>query len=126
SPPSSRPCADRFRESFGSHEGGGEGMGTPGTGTVAWENPDGTTDGRRAVDGAGSIPAIEVHDLTVAYHRRPVLWAVDVEMPKGALIGLIGPNGAGKSTLLKAILDMVPKASGWVKIEGKPYREQRR
>lgn len=70
--------------------------------------------------------AVEVHDLTVAYHRRPVLWGVDFTLPAGHLIGLIGPNGAGKSTLLKAMLNMVPAASGWVKIYGKPYAQQKR
>lgn len=69
--------------------------------------------------------AVEVHDLTVAYHKRPVLWGVDFQLPAGHLVGLIGPNGAGKSTLLKAMLDMVPAASGWVKIFGKPYRVQK-
>ena len=69
--------------------------------------------------------AVEVHDLTVAYHKRPVLWGVDFQLPAGHLVGLIGPNGAGKSTLLKAMLDMVPVASGWVRIFGKPYRVQK-
>lgn len=70
--------------------------------------------------------ALEVHDLTVAYQRRPVLWGVDFALPTGKLIGLIGPNGAGKSTLLKAILNMIPAASGWVKIFGQPYARQKR
>lgn len=69
--------------------------------------------------------AIEVHDLTVAYHRKPVLWGIDFALPAGKLIALVGPNGAGKSTLLKAILNLVPIASGWVKIFGKPYHTQR-
>lgn len=73
-----------------------------------------------------TVPAIEVHDLTVAYHRKPVLWGVDFAVPPGKLIGLVGPNGAGKSTLIKAILNLVPKASGWVKIHGKPYETQRK
>lgn len=69
--------------------------------------------------------AIEVHDLTVAYRQKPVLWGVDFSLPKGQLIGLVGPNGAGKSTLLKAILNLVPTASGWVKIFNQPYHTQR-
>lgn len=64
--------------------------------------------------------------MTVAYHRKPVLWDVDLDVPEHRLIGIIGPNGAGKSTLLKATLDLVPKASGRVLIFGKPYREQRK
>jgi manganese/zinc/iron transport system ATP- binding protein len=67
-----------------------------------------------------------VHDLTVAYHRRPVLWDIDFSVPEGHLIGIIGPNGAGKSTLIKAALGLVPLASGWVQIYGRPYAQQRR
>ena len=68
---------------------------------------------------------LSVHDLTVAYNRKPVLWDVDFEVPAGKLIGVIGPNGAGKSTMLKAVLDLIPRASGQVTIYGKPYRKQR-
>ena len=69
---------------------------------------------------------VSVHDLTVAYHRKPVLWDVDLDIPKGKLIAIIGPNGAGKSTLIKAVMDIVPKASGKVMIYGKPFKRQRK
>jgi manganese/zinc/iron transport system ATP- binding protein len=69
--------------------------------------------------------AVEVHDLTVAYHRKPVLWDVDVCLPAGKLIAIIGPNGAGKSTLVKAILGLVPPASGWVRVFERSVREAR-
>ena len=68
-------------------------------------------------------PAIEVHELTVAYNKKTVLYGVDLSIPTGSLVGIIGPNGAGKSTFLKAILDLVPLSNGWVKIFGKPYRQ---
>lgn len=68
---------------------------------------------------------LSIHDMTVAYHRKPVLWDVDLDIPAGKLVGIVGPNGAGKSTLIKAVLDLVPKASGRVLIYGKPYRRQR-
>ncbi len=68
---------------------------------------------------------LSIHDMTVAYHRRPVLWDIDFDAPAGRLIGIVGPNGAGKSTLLKAVLDLVPKASGRVTFFGKTYRELR-
>jgi len=64
--------------------------------------------------------------MTVAYHRRPVLWDIDYAAPVGRLIGIVGPNGAGKSTLIKACLDLIPRASGSVRYFGKPYRKQRR
>lgn len=69
--------------------------------------------------------ALEIHDMTVAYHRRPVLWDVDLQTPEGKLVGIVGPNGAGKTTLIKAVLGLTPLASGKVEIYGKPYREQR-
>ncbi len=63
--------------------------------------------------------------MTVAYHRRPVIWDVDYDAPAGQLIAIVGPNGAGKSTLIKATLDLVPKVSGEVRVFGQPYDEQR-
>lgn len=59
---------------------------------------------------------IEVHDLTVSYSKKPALWNVDFDLPKGKIIGVIGPNGAGKSTLLKAIMGLLPLASGYIKL----------
>lgn len=67
-----------------------------------------------------TTPAIEIHDLTVSYHSKPVLWNIDVEVPEGALVGIVGPNGAGKSTLLKAVMGLTAVSSGWVKIYGEP------
>ncbi len=67
---------------------------------------------------------LAIHDLTVAYQRKPVLWDVDLDIPEGKLVGIIGPNGAGKSTLLKACLDLVPRASGEIGIYGQPYKQQ--
>jgi len=60
--------------------------------------------------------AIEVHDLTVSYNQKPVLWNIDFSMPTGKLVGILGPNGAGKSTLLKTIMQIIKPDSGYVKI----------
>ncbi len=68
---------------------------------------------------------LSIHDMTVAYHRRPVIWDIDYNAPRGELVAIVGPNGAGKSTLINAALDLIPKASGRVTIFGKPYRQQR-
>jgi len=70
-------------------------------------------------------PPIEVHDLTVAYQHRPVLWDIDVVFPEGKLIAVVGPNGAGKSTLIKAIMGLVPLASGHVEVFGRPIAQAR-
>jgi manganese/zinc/iron transport system ATP- binding protein len=71
-----------------------------------------------------NIP-LEVHDLTVSYQTRPVLWNIDFRIPEGKLVAIVGPNGAGKSTLVKAILNLIPATSGWVKIYGEPYQKVR-
>lgn len=74
-----------------------------------------------------AAPPLEIHDLTVAYHQRPVLWGIDLVAPPGRLIGIIGPNGAGKSTLIKAAMGLLPLSSGWVKVFGEPvHRNLRR
>jgi manganese/zinc/iron transport system ATP- binding protein len=80
------------------------------------------------VDGRPEHPddlPLSIHDLTVAYHRKPVIWDIELNIPEGKLVGVVGPNGAGKSTLLKACLDLVPKTSGEVKIYGENYKKQR-
>ncbi|MCY9695646.1 metal ABC transporter ATP-binding protein [Paenibacillus alginolyticus] len=68
---------------------------------------------------------LSIQNMTVAYHKKPVLEQVSFTVPEGKLIGIVGPNGAGKSTLIKAALGLIPSLSGEVKIYGKPYKEQR-
>jgi manganese/zinc/iron transport system ATP- binding protein len=63
--------------------------------------------------------------LTVAYHRKPVLWDVGFDIPAGSLVGIVGPNGSGKTTLLKAVMELIPRASGRISVFGKPYQENR-
>ena len=69
--------------------------------------------------------ALHVEDLTVTYGERPALWDIDLDIPPGVLAGIIGPNGAGKSTLIRAILDLVRRSAGHVRLFGRPYRAQR-
>src|SRR5688572_28809155 len=61
-------------------------------------------------------PALEIHDLTVAFDRKPVLWNIDLSLPQGKLVGIVGPNGAGKSTLIKSVMGLLPLSSGYVKL----------
>jgi len=70
-------------------------------------------------------PAVEFHDLTVSYDKKPVLWSIDMTLPQGSLIGIIGPNGAGKSTLIKAAMGLLPLGSGYVKIFNQPLDKVR-
>lgn len=69
--------------------------------------------------------ALEIHDLTVAYKFKPVLWDIDLNVPEGVMMAIVGPNGAGKSTLIKSVLEIVKPLAGTVKIFGKPYQQVR-
>jgi manganese/zinc/iron transport system ATP- binding protein len=79
---------------------------------------------RETIEAAES--PLSVRGLTVAYHRRPVLWSVDYTAPQRGLIAIVGPNGAGKSTFIKACLGLVPAVAGTVEAFGRPIRRQRR
>ena len=68
---------------------------------------------------------LSIRDLTVAWHRKPVIWDVGFDVQPGQLVGIVGPNGAGKSTVLKAVMDLVPKASGRIEIYGQTYKQNR-
>lgn len=68
---------------------------------------------------------LSVHAVTVAYHRKPVIWDVDFDIEPGRLVAIVGPNGAGKSTLVKACLGLVPRAAGQVEFWGGSYATSR-
>ena len=55
-----------------------------------------------------------------------MLWGVDYDVPAASLVAIVGPNGAGKSTLIKAVLGLLPLASGAVRFWGQPLRAERR
>jgi len=70
-------------------------------------------------------PVLEIHDLTVSYDKKPVLWDIDLTLPKGSLVGIIGPNGSGKTTLLKSIMGILPLSSGYIKLFDRPLKAVR-
>lgn len=69
---------------------------------------------------------LDIHDMTVAYDRRPVLWNIDLTLHEPGLVAVVGPNGAGKSTLIRAVMGLVPIASGHVTSWGQPVSKQLR
>ncbi|MEZ6129252.1 MAG: metal ABC transporter ATP-binding protein [Planctomycetaceae bacterium] len=68
---------------------------------------------------------LDIHDMTVAYHRRPVLWNIDLTLKNSGLVAIVGPNGAGKSTMIKAVMGLVPMVSGTVTAFGSGIPQQR-
>ncbi|MGI0493439.1 metal ABC transporter ATP-binding protein [Alkalinema pantanalense CENA528] len=67
---------------------------------------------------------LEVHQLGVNYRGVKGLESVTFQVSPGQLVGVVGPNGAGKSTMLKALLGLVPVASGKVHYCTCPLHQQ--
>jgi branched-chain amino acid transport system ATP-binding protein len=69
-----------------------------------------------------------VNNLHAFYGRAHILQGVSLDAKGGEVVALLGRNGAGKSTALKAIMGLVPPASGEVSFAGRrierlpPYR----
>jgi manganese/zinc/iron transport system ATP- binding protein len=70
--------------------------------------------------------AIQIKDLTVAYHIKPVLWDIDIDFLESTLTAIVGPNGAGKSTLIKTMIGLIPKVSGNILFYNKKYNQIRK
>ncbi|ADK16569.1 ABC transporter ATP-binding protein [Clostridium ljungdahlii] len=62
--------------------------------------------------------AISVRGLNKTY-KNFSLKNVSFSVPKGSIVGFIGENGAGKTTTLKAILNLISRESGEIKILGR-------
>lgn len=51
---------------------------------------------------------------------------INIELPKGMIMGLIGENGAGKSTTIKAILNLIHTEEGKIEIFGLDNKKEER
>ncbi|MGW0819904.1 anchored repeat-type ABC transporter ATP-binding subunit [Streptomyces sp. NPDC002845] len=68
----------------------------------------------------GTHTVLKVEGVSVVLGGRPALTDASLTVDTGELVGLIGPNGAGKTTLLRAVLGLVPLASGAARCESAP------
>lgn len=62
-------------------------------------------------------PALEIRGLNVFYGASHALQGVDLRLDRGVL-SVVGRNGMGKTTLCKAIMGLVPVASGSITLGG--------
>lgn len=61
---------------------------------------------------------LEARQLSAGYGLARVLPGLDLQLRAGEVVALLGRNGAGKSTALKALMGLVPVASGEVIFAG--------
>lgn len=69
--------------------------------------------------------ALTVDHVTVKYDHIVAVHNVDFSVEDGDFIAVIGPNGGGKSSLIKAIMNLIPIASGSISIFGQDHRHAR-
>lgn len=62
---------------------------------------------------------LTIKGLDCFYGEVQVLHGLDLVLNKGEVLCLLGRNGAGKTTTLKAIMGLVPTASGSIGLEGR-------
>lgn len=57
---------------------------------------------------------IEARGMSVGYAGQVALRQVEFTISRGEIVTVVGPNGSGKSTLIKALMGLIPPASGRV------------
>ena len=73
---------------------------------------------------AGTDPAVEAADLTLAFGAHVALAHASFSVPNGQSTAVIGPNGSGKSTLLHAIAGLLPVQEGELRVLGHHARRR--
>ncbi len=59
---------------------------------------------------------LKVSGLNAWYGESHILHGMQFEVPQGAVVTLLGRNGAGKTTTMKAIMGMVGRRQGSIKL----------
>jgi len=62
---------------------------------------------------------VQVRNLTKVYEKKKLaLNSVNLNIPRGKIIGLLGPNGSGKTTLIKLMSGLLVATEGEILING--------
>jgi len=75
----------------------------------------------------GSVPVLELLNITKEFYGNRVLKGVSLSVMPGEVLGIVGENGAGKSTLMNIVFGMPVIAStggysGEIRFEGRTVR----
>ena len=61
---------------------------------------------------------LSTKNLTKSYGKKTALSQINMEIPRGRIIGLLGPNGSGKSTFIKLAAGLLVPTAGEITIDG--------
>jgi len=62
---------------------------------------------------------IQANDVTKVYGSQTAIHDIDLDVPRGSIVGLIGPSGCGKTTLVRTLTGTERPTSGSVSVFGK-------
>ncbi len=65
-----------------------------------------------------AAPALEIKGLQAWYGESHVLHGVDLVVQPGEVVTLLGRNGAGRTTTLRAVMGLVGRREGSIKVNG--------
>ena len=64
--------------------------------------------------------AISCSKLNVVRGKNHILQDLDLEVPRGAILGLLGPSGSGKTTLMRSVVGLQKTQSGSIQVLNQP------
>jgi len=64
------------------------------------------------------MSAIATSGLTKEFKGLVAVDSLDLEIPKGGVVGFVGPNGSGKSTTIRMLLGLITPTSGTAEVLG--------
>ena len=63
-------------------------------------------------------PAVRLSGVTKSFGAHTAVSDLDLEIPRGAILGLLGPNGSGKTTTIRMIMAILLPDRGTVELLG--------
>jgi branched-chain amino acid transport system ATP-binding protein len=72
-----------------------------------------------------SVPALAAENLNAWYGAAQVLYDVSFTIGRGEVVALMGRNGAGKSTTMKAVMGLMARRGGTVRVNGRDVSKLR-
>ncbi|MCL2671373.1 MAG: ABC transporter ATP-binding protein [Clostridiales bacterium] len=67
---------------------------------------------------------LTAQDLTKRYGNTVALSNLNLNLPRGKIIGLLGPNGSGKTTFLKLAAGLLVPTAGRIRVNALPIGEK--